>query len=94
MLALAQASARTQGAEGATSAPGRGHSVREVIAAVEKVTGRKVPAREVGRRAGDPPALVADARKAADALAGDPKYAALETIVEHALRWHEPRVRG
>ena len=40
---------------------GRGHSVREVIAAVEKVSGKKVPVREAGRRAGDPPALVADA---------------------------------
>ena len=53
--------------DGATSlsvnlGTGRGHSVREVIAAVEKVSGKKVPAREAGRRAGDPPALVADAR--------------------------------
>ena len=43
---------------------GRGHSVREVVAAVERGDGRKVPGREVGRRAGDPPALVADARQA------------------------------
>ena len=39
-----------------------------MIAAVEKVSGKKVPAREAGRRAGDPPALVADARLAADVL--------------------------
>jgi UDP-arabinose 4-epimerase len=67
---------------------GRGHSVREVIATVEKVSGRKVPAREVGRRAGDPPALVADPAKARQVLGWQPKYAALETIVEHAFRWH------
>jgi UDP-arabinose 4-epimerase len=73
---------------------GKGHSVREVLAAVEKVSGRKVPAREVGRRAGDPPSLVADARKATEVLAWHPKYAALETIVEHALRWHEKHKRG
>jgi UDP-arabinose 4-epimerase len=76
---------------------GKGHSVREVLGAVEKISGRKVPAREVGRRAGDPPSLVADARRAAEVLAWRPKYAALETIVEHALRWHEqslPRLRG
>ncbi len=67
---------------------GHGHTVREVIAAVARITGRKVPAREVGRRAGDPPALVADARKAAEVLAWQPRYAALDTIVEHAFRWH------
>jgi UDP-arabinose 4-epimerase len=66
---------------------GRGHSVREVIAAVEKASGRTVPAREVARRAGDPPALVADARAAAAVLGWRPAYPALETIVEHALRW-------
>ena len=37
------------------------HSVREVIRAVERASGRTVPVREVGRRAGDPPVLVADA---------------------------------
>jgi UDP-arabinose 4-epimerase len=73
---------------------GKGHSVREVLAAVEKISGRKVPAREVGRRAGDPPSLVADARKAAEVLTWRPKYAALETIVEHALRWHEKHKPG
>jgi UDP-arabinose 4-epimerase len=73
---------------------GKGHSVREVLAAVEKISGRKVPAREVGRRAGDPPSLVADARKAAEVLAWRPRHAALETIVEHALRWHEKHKPG
>jgi UDP-arabinose 4-epimerase len=72
---------------------GRGHSVREVIAAVEKVSGRRVRTREVGRRAGDPPALVADARLAATALGWRPGYPALETVVEHAFRWHERHPR-
>jgi len=66
---------------------GRGHSVREVIAAVEKVSGKKVPAKESGRRAGDPPALVADARRAAEVLGWKPRLADIETIVEHAWRW-------
>jgi UDP-arabinose 4-epimerase len=70
---------------------GRGHSVREVVAAVEKVTGRAVRVREVGRRAGDPPALVADARQAEAALGWTPRYTALEIIVEHAARWRERR---
>ncbi len=68
---------------------GRGHSVREVIRSVELASGRKVPTREVGRRAGDPPILVADARKAAELLGWRPRYAELDTIVGHALRWHE-----
>ena len=67
---------------------GRGHSVKEVIAAVEKIGGRKVPSRQAPRRAGDPPALVADAREAAKVLGWRPEYPELETIVEHAFRWH------
>jgi len=76
---------------------GKGHSVREVLGAIERIGGRRVPAREVGRRAGDPPSLVADASRAAQVLGWRPKYAAIETIVEHALRWHEkgkPGSRG
>lgn len=70
---------------------GRGHSVREVVAAVEKISGKKVLTREVGRRAGDPPALVADARKAAAVLGWVPRYPDIDTIVEHAFRWHARR---
>jgi UDP-glucose-4-epimerase GalE len=68
---------------------GQGHSVRAVVAAVERATGRKVPVREVARRDGDPPALVADARLAADVLGWKPKLPDLDTIVEHAFRWRE-----
>jgi UDP-arabinose 4-epimerase len=67
---------------------GRGHSVREVIAAVERVSALRVPTREVGRRAGDPPELVADPRRAGERLGWKPRYSALDTIVEHAFRWH------
>lgn len=70
---------------------GRGHSVREVIAAVEKVSGRKVPAREVGRRAGDPAELVADPRLAAELLGWKARIPGIETIVEHAWRWRQKR---
>ena len=66
---------------------GSGHSVRAVVAAVGKVAGRPVPFREVGRRAGDPPALVADNRVAAEALGWKPRFADLDVIVEHAFRW-------
>lgn len=67
---------------------GRGHSVREVIAAVEKVGGRPVPRRDSPRRPGDPPSLVADASRARQVLQWTPQHADIHTIVEHAWRWH------
>jgi len=70
---------------------GRGHSVRQVIAAVEKVSGKKIAVREAGRRAGDPPALVADARLAADVLGWKARIPDIETIVAHAWRWTQQR---
>jgi len=66
---------------------GNGQSVRAVIAAVESISGKKVPVRESGRREGDPPQLVADARRAAEILGWTPRYAEIKTIVEHAWRW-------
>lgn len=68
---------------------GRGHSVRQVISAVETAGGRRVPVREVGRRAGDPPELVADARRAQAVLGWRPAYPGIDTIVRHACAWHE-----
>lgn len=68
---------------------GRGHSVREIIAAVESATGRSVPRREMVRRPGDPPNLVADAALATAKLGWRPKYSDLPTIVRTAMRWHE-----
>jgi UDP-glucose-4-epimerase GalE len=66
---------------------GRGYSVREIIAAVERVSGRTVPVREAPRRAGDPPELVAQpalARRTLDWSAD----AGLDDIVASAWRWH------
>ena len=70
---------------------GGGNSVREIIAAVEAVSGKKVPVKESPRRAGDPAVLVADARKARATLAWSPKYADIKQIVEHAWKWHNRR---
>ena len=72
---------------------GQGHSVREVIQAVERVSGRHFPVRETGRRPGDPPALVADASRAAQVLGWRPRYPELDSLVEHAWRWHASRNR-
>jgi UDP-arabinose 4-epimerase len=76
---------------------GRGHSVREVIAMVEQISGKKVPVREVGRRIGDPPCLVADASKSAELLNWRPRHSSLEEIVQTAWNWKTRggwRVRG
>jgi UDP-glucose 4-epimerase len=69
-------------------------SVREVIKAVEKVTGLKVPAEFAPRRAGDPPALYADATKAKRELNWTPKFTTIEPIVETAWRWHQAKPKG
>jgi len=66
---------------------GQGHSVQEVIAAVEKVSGLPVPRRLVARRAGDAPVLLADPAYIKALLGWRPEYPGLETMVAHAWRW-------
>ena len=66
---------------------GRGYSVREVIAAVERANGRKLAVSEKPRRAGDPPELVAIADRVRDVLGWEPKYDDLDTIVRTSLEW-------
>jgi UDP-glucose 4-epimerase len=68
---------------------GHGSSVREVIASVERVTGRPLPAKESPRRAGDPPWLVADARKIKQVLGWTPAHDDLDGIVRTALAWEQ-----
>lgn len=69
-------------------------SVLEVIKAVEKVSGLKVPATFAPRRAGDPPALYADATKAKNELGWAPKFLSIEPIIATAWRWHKARPKG
>jgi UDP-glucose-4-epimerase GalE len=73
---------------------GKGHSVREVVAAVERVCGRPVPRREAPRRAGDPPALVADAGLVRERLDWRPTHSDLDTIVRTALSWETRSAAG
>lgn len=73
---------------------GKPTSVREVITAVEKITGLKVPASYAPRRAGDPPSLYADASLAMRELQWQPKYRSIEPIVETAWRWHRAHPKG
>ncbi len=69
-------------------------SVLEVIHAVEKVTGKKVPYVTSPRRAGDPPALYADSTKAKTELGWEPKYTTIEPIVATAWKWHSEHPTG
>jgi UDP-glucose 4-epimerase len=72
---------------------GTGSSIREVIDATERVSGRKVPVEYVDRRAGDPAAVWADNRLASELLGWTPKYG-LHEIIESAWRWHSSRPTG
>ena len=60
----------------------KGTSVLEMLRAVEKVVGRKLPAEFAPRRAGDPAILVASAAKARSLLGWKPQYMDVEKIVQ------------
>ena len=66
---------------------GTGHSVREIIAAAEAITGRAVPRRFAPARPGDPPELVADTGRAAQLLGWRPTRSDLRTIIGSAWSW-------
>lgn len=68
---------------------GSGHSVREVIAAAEAVSGRAIQWRDAARRPGDPPVLVADPSLAAEKLGWRAHRSDLATIIRTAFAWHE-----
>jgi UDP-glucose 4-epimerase len=70
---------------------GSGHSVLEVVRAVEQVTGRKVPYVMGPRRAGDPPRLVANSEKLKRLLGWQPKFPELKEIVATAWRFEQKR---
>jgi UDP-arabinose 4-epimerase len=67
---------------------GRGYSVNEVLHAIERETGERLPGATGPRRAGDPAVLVADPARARDALGFDPVRSDLETIIRTAWAWH------
>ena len=68
---------------------GQGLSVDEVITSVNRVTGLTVPATKHPRRAGDPPALVADSSLAQKILNWKPLHSDVETIVRTAWVWRQ-----
>ncbi|HVJ31579.1 MAG TPA: UDP-glucose 4-epimerase GalE [Terriglobia bacterium] len=68
---------------------GKAVSVREILTAVEGVTGRLVPTAEVERRAGDPPILFAANGKARDQLNWEPGESDIDSIVRSAVAWDQ-----
>jgi UDP-glucose 4-epimerase len=66
---------------------GHGYSVREVVQAFERITGKPLPVREAERRAGDPPSLVADAGRIREVLGWTPRLDDLDQIVASSLAW-------
>ncbi|HYR69273.1 MAG TPA: UDP-glucose 4-epimerase GalE, partial [Candidatus Dormibacteraeota bacterium] len=65
----------------------RGASVREVVRAVERVTGRGVPTVDAPRRAGDPPVLIASSGEARRVLGWRPQFGELDAMIETAWEW-------
>jgi UDP-glucose 4-epimerase len=72
---------------------GRGLSVRDIIKAVETITGNTVPTREMPRRAGDPAMLIANSERLIEALKWEPRHADIQTIVSTAFEW-EKQIKG
>ena len=70
---------------------GRGYSVREIVEACHRVTGREIPVEEGARRPGDPAALYADNSKVRRELAWAPAYSDAESIGTTAWQWHARR---
>ena len=72
----------------------RPSSVKDVIAVVERVTGKPLTTRSAPRRPGDPAVLFASARRIREELGWTPKHADLDTIVRDAWRWHSTHPHG
>jgi UDP-glucose 4-epimerase len=87
--------AMTRGFSGALNLGSEhGFTVREVIDATRRLTGRNVVQENGSRRAGDPPSLVASSKRAREVLQWAPERSALDDIIASALLWHERNPEG
>ncbi|MBU0737754.1 MAG: UDP-glucose 4-epimerase GalE, partial [Alphaproteobacteria bacterium] len=66
---------------------GNGTTVKELIASIEKVSGRPMPIKRTERRPGDPQGLVASNALAREVLGWDPKHG-IDDIIRSAWTWH------
>lgn len=72
---------------------GKGFSVREIVDAARKVTGRIIPSIDKGRRPGDPAILIADSARAAAVLGWMPRHDDIGGIINTAWQWHQKLYR-
>lgn len=72
----------------------QGYSVKEMVDAARKVTGKDIPAQVGKRRAGDPGTLVASSNKAKKILGWEPTRTSIEKIIEDAWKWHAANPNG
>jgi UDP-glucose 4-epimerase len=73
---------------------GNGYSVRQIIEAARRVTGKAIEVKEGERRAGDPPELFADPSKIRDELGWSASITDLDEIIGSAWRWFEANPTG
>jgi UDP-glucose 4-epimerase len=94
MLALEATGEGDQSFEVYNLGSAAGFSVREVVEAARKLTGRAIPARVVKRRTGDPPVLVASSRRARRELGWQPQHSKLEQMLADAWAWRLTHPNG
>jgi UDP-arabinose 4-epimerase len=73
---------------------GMGHSVMEVISAVERISGFHTSFQPVQKRPGDAPVLVADASKARQIIGWIPRFKDIHEIIETAWKWHKEKLNA
>ena len=73
---------------------GTGYSVKQVIEAVKKISGKDFKVVAADRRPGDPPVLTSDAAKAKDELGWKPQISGLEEMISTAWQWHTQHPDG
>jgi UDP-glucose 4-epimerase len=97
ILDLAQAHILALGASGSgcyNLGTGGGSSVREVVEACRRLTGKNIETIEKPRRPGDPPRLIASSDKIKKELGWSPRFQSLDAIIESAWKWHQKFPRG
>ena len=73
---------------------GTPHSVRQVVASVERITGKVVSCTICGRRPGDPPVLYASSDRLLNELSWKPRFRDIDSIIDTAWRWHLSHPNG